>query len=123
MPVKNQVERIFKKHFAKINNAIDISNGDIINDISDGEIYRNLVLEDKITRDSFTFLMNVDGISLCDKSKQSIWPVILVLIQLPKEIRYCLQNVIIAGIILVICLKHMIFKFHSLLRSFSRDKT
>jgi hypothetical protein len=31
MPVKNQVERIFKKHFAKINNAISISNGDIIN--------------------------------------------------------------------------------------------
>jgi hypothetical protein len=41
--------------------------------------------------------MNIDGISLCDKSKQSMWPVIFVIIELPKEIRYCLQIVIIAG--------------------------
>jgi hypothetical protein len=61
--------------------------------------------EKKITNQTFTFLTNVDGISLCDKSKQSLWPVILVIIELPKEIRYCLQNVIIAGIISVILIK------------------
>jgi hypothetical protein len=93
MSMKNQIKRIFKKHSKKLFNR------EIIDDdyLSDGEIYRNLVQNKKITTETCTFLMNIDGISLCDKSKQSMWPVIFVIIELPKEIRYCLQNVIIAG--------------------------
>jgi hypothetical protein len=67
--------------------------------------------EKKITNQTFTFLTNVDGISLCVKSKQSLRPVILGIIELPIEIRYCLQNVIIAGIISVILKKKIYLTF------------
>jgi hypothetical protein len=99
MNVKTQMKRILQKHHSKlISNESCETDEDIIMDIQDGELFKNLMKDKKIGTNSFTFLLNVDGISLCDKSNKSIWPVILVIIQLPREIRYCLQNVIIAGI-------------------------
>jgi hypothetical protein len=99
MSVQNQLKRILNKHYSKlIKNVSSEADEDTLMDIMDGDILKNLLKDKKIGNNSITFLLNADGISLCDKSKNSIWPVILVLIQLPREIRYCLQNVIIAGI-------------------------
>ena len=67
-------------------------------DIYDGDNYKHLLKDKKIDSNSFTFPLNVDGISLCDKSNNSIWQVILVITQLPLDIRYSLQKVIIADV-------------------------
>jgi hypothetical protein len=89
MNVKTQMKRILQKHHSKlISNESCETDEDIIMDIQDGELFKNLMKDKKIGTNSFTFLLNVDGISLCDKSNKSIWPVILVIIQLPREIRY-----------------------------------
>jgi hypothetical protein len=96
-------------------------NENFICDIYDGTIYKNILkTEDgklqrfcfvqqenknitiikgqQITNSrAFTLSMNTDGISLSEKSDLSIWPVILVINELPIEIRFCIENVIIAG--------------------------
>ncbi len=74
---------------------------DFLRDVYDGNIYQNL-LKSSIGNDiksgeAFTFLLNTDGISLSQKSKSTIWPVILVINELPIEIRFCIENILIAG--------------------------
>ena len=46
---------------------------------------------------AFSFLLNTDGISPMNKSKLTIWPVFLVINELPIESRYCIDNIIPNG--------------------------
>jgi hypothetical protein len=98
MPIKNQFQRIIKKNQAFLFKNNDKS-GSInkLKDITDGQIYQTLLNDRKLSKNSFTFLLNTDGIALCEKSKLGIWPVIFVINELPVQIRFCIQNVIIAG--------------------------
>jgi hypothetical protein len=41
--------------------------------------------------------MFTDGITICKKSKITIWPIILALNELQKEKRFCKDQMIIAG--------------------------
>ncbi len=79
---------------------------DFIEDVHDGEIYRELYkseLGDLFEKnEAFTFTLNTDGISICDESNLTIWPIILVCNEIPKERRFCLDNIIIAGWSLII---------------------
>ena len=43
------------------------------------------------------FLLNTDGISSNKKPKLTIWPVFLVINELPLEIRFLIDNTILAG--------------------------
>ena len=77
------------------------SKEDYINDVHDGEIYTELYntelgyLFEK--NEAFTLSLNTDGISICDESNVTIWPSIFVCNEIPKERRFCLDNIIIAG--------------------------
>jgi hypothetical protein len=72
-----------------------------IDDIFDGELYQSLLNSEEggmfLNQKAFTFMLNTDGISRCTKSKQTIWPIILVINEIPQHLRYCIDNVIIAG--------------------------
>ncbi|CAF4418789.1 unnamed protein product [Rotaria socialis] len=92
--VKDQVEIILS------NNAdIDIFSSSLnnhISDIKDGNFYHQL---SNICPDKFiTLTMNVDGVEVKKGSKQSIWPMLLVVNELPINRRNAFENVIIAGI-------------------------
>ncbi|CAF1128542.1 unnamed protein product, partial [Brachionus calyciflorus] len=69
---------------------------EFIRDINDGMIYQDILEKEK--SNFFTFLLNTDGISLSEKSRLSIWPIFLTINELPIEKRFCLQNVIVAGL-------------------------
>ena len=72
-----------------------------IKDTCDGEIYANFRDEEaKLNRlnQSFSFSIFTDGISICKKSNVSIWPILLVINELPIEIRFCVDNIVVAGI-------------------------
>jgi hypothetical protein len=43
-------------------------------------------------------MLNTDGISICDKSNLSIWPFYLEINELNIGKRFCIDNIIIAGI-------------------------
>ena len=98
--IKEQLEKI-------LNNAKLFNNKDKINDsyhtcdITDGNIYKNLLKTDDgkqiSTKNAYTFTLNTDGIAVSFKSNLTIWPIYLVINEIPLEQRYCIDNIIIAG--------------------------
>jgi hypothetical protein len=74
----------------------------VLSDIQDGNMYnwffRNEIKDDYDLKTVFTFTLNTDGISPSDKSNLTIWPVYLVINELPKNIRFCYDHVILAGL-------------------------
>jgi hypothetical protein len=42
--------------------------------------------------------MNTDGISICTKSKLTIWPFYLAINEIIKEDRFIIQNMVLAGL-------------------------
>lgn len=91
--IERQIKRIlvkFKEKDFQFN-----FNKNSLNDFKDANIYQQFHL--KNPQNCFTFTLNTDGISLCKKSKLSIWPIILVINELPLSVRYCIENTIITG--------------------------
>lgn len=74
----------------------------ILYDICDGALYKTLLESEDgdafKRKEAMTFLLNTDGASLCKSSKLTLWPVYLVINELPINIRFSPENVILAGI-------------------------
>ena len=70
-------------------------------DVYDGEIYTSILnsKDGELIKagDAYTFSLNTDGISICEKSNLDIWPINLVINEIKPEFRYCVENVIVAG--------------------------
>ena len=71
-----------------------------IEDIYDGQRYRELMQSGQFLseRNNISFLWNIDGIPVFKSSKFSIWPLYLVINELPLSKRFCSRNVILAGL-------------------------
>jgi len=103
MSITEQLTNILKNNMYLFdepkNSSIDES---LILDVSDGELYKNLIDNEKIKvvfrSRIFTFLMNTDGLSVSDKSNITIWPVYFALNEIPINKRFCLSNIIVGGI-------------------------
>lgn len=101
--IVNQIKRIFKKKglFHKTNLNNNNNNNNELSDITDGTIYKTIYNSNlKKYFDSnaaFTFTLNTDGISFCEKSNLTMWPVFLAINEIPVEKRFCVENIIIAG--------------------------
>ena len=102
--ISEQVRRIYKKCFMSVlqNQNNDKSNNELnkLKDIKDGRIYKSVLKSQKMwfeANKALTFTLNTDGICLCEKSNLSVWPVYLVINELPIEKRFCIENVIVAG--------------------------
>ncbi|CAF0821714.1 unnamed protein product [Brachionus calyciflorus] len=93
--IVEQLKRIFAKNKNLINFSKD-SNEDYLEDVYDGEIYRKIKNIEKCK--FFTFLLNTDGVQMCSKSDLSVWPIILVINEIPINQRFNFDNVIIAGL-------------------------
>ena len=93
--IESQVRRILKKlKFEKLSNE----KNEYLNDITDGNIYKNFLASKSQDKNYFTFLFNTDGISKCSKSNLTIWPVYCAINEIPEGQRFCLENIIIAGL-------------------------
>ncbi|KAK3922582.1 Activator of SKN7 protein 10 [Frankliniella fusca] len=98
-----QLQGLFNKTdvFEKLINPRDRINqydDNSIRDVYDGEMYRkfvtNFCVSNEIRYISFTF--NTDGVALYSSSNGSIWPIFLMVNELPPVLR--MQNLIIAGL-------------------------
>ena len=69
----------------------------VLKDISDGTIYSNFINSFSNSDHIYSFTINTDGVSLADKSNLSIWPIFLIINELPIEERFFIDNIIIAG--------------------------
>jgi hypothetical protein len=78
------------------------ANSNELNDFKDGNLYRRLIessLGPKFeSKQAFTFTINTDGISTFQHSKLTMWPVFLTINEIPIEKRFCIENVIVAGL-------------------------
>jgi hypothetical protein len=70
---------------------------DTMKDISDGEAYNRILLEQSQTR-FISLLMNVDGIQIAKSSSTSLWIISLVINELKRNERFKMKNVIVAGV-------------------------
>jgi hypothetical protein len=72
-----------------------------LTDITDGRIYQKMITNDPndgfLNRKALSFLINTDGISLSNSSNLTIWPVYLVINEVPIESRFLIDNVILAA--------------------------
>lgn len=72
-----------------------------LTDITDGSIYKTLLQSEDgdllKNHEAFTFLLNTDGISVCSKSKLTIWPFFLAINEIPKDERFLIENMILGG--------------------------
>ncbi|KAH3841159.1 uncharacterized protein LOC127880246 [Dreissena polymorpha] len=73
-----------------------------LEDIYDGELYKKLSSKGGVLSDSFpyniSFTLNTDGVPLFKSSKFSIWPVFLMINELPFKYRRQSENMLFAGL-------------------------
>ena len=96
MPIITQLQKIISKHSSIFKKKEIKINHDYYEDCYDGEIYQKFQIK---SPGAFSFLLNTDGIACSDKSKKTMWPVILVINELPLQQRFSFENIIIAGLI------------------------
>ncbi|CAF1158139.1 unnamed protein product, partial [Brachionus calyciflorus] len=94
LSIQQQIKRIFTTN-KNLLNILNRPHDEYLEDVFDGEIYQKIKSNEK--EKFFTFLLNTDGVQVCSKSDLSIWPIILVLNELPLNIRFNFDNIIIAG--------------------------
>lgn len=98
MPIACQLKKIFRRPLKFIDRT---RNELYITDVTDGEIYRRLLQspdgERLESNEAFTFLINTDGVSVCTKSDLSIWPIFLSINEIEIKLRFCLENMVVAG--------------------------
>lgn len=76
-------------------NKISINN---IEDIYDGQLYQEEVRNGFLSNSNISFMWNSDGVPVFKSKKFSIWPLYLVINELPYKIRYKRANVVLAGL-------------------------
>ena len=100
--ITSQIIRLFSRNnFVKSLFQNSQFDGTIVSDISHGNIYRDFLKtqngEFLKNKQGFTFILNTDGVQISLKSTLSIWPVYLVINELPKHERFKFHNILIAG--------------------------
>lgn len=93
--VIDQLHRIITNNYSKMNLGKK-STGEKLRDICDGDVHRRL--QNSCSDMFVTFTLNVDGIQPTRGSTKTIWPILLVVNELPVKYRFSLENVILAGV-------------------------
>lgn len=106
VPVETQIKNLFKRdtfvhNLSKRFNRIKKCE-DNIEDIYDSEVYRCLVVNDGPLSQKYpyniSFTLNTDGVPVFKSSKMSIWPLYMMINELPFKIRKQRENMILCGL-------------------------
>ncbi|KAK3918412.1 Guanine nucleotide-binding protein subunit alpha-13, partial [Frankliniella fusca] len=68
-----------------------------IEDVFDGQVYKGAETR-MMNENGITFTLNTDGIQIFKSNTYSLWPIYLVINEVPPEKRYLSENLIIAGL-------------------------
>lgn len=95
--LEHQIRRILNIHFETIINYLNRERScDTLSDIDDGLLYKKICAETPPSLLVLALTLNVDGANIFKSSRDSLWPVQLVLNCLPPAIRYLPENIIIS---------------------------
>jgi hypothetical protein len=100
-----------RKNTNENNKYIDIYDSNLYKRFAESEANTSQMGHNEIT---YSFTINTDGISRCNKSKLQIWPVYLVLNELPLNVRFCIENIIVAGKEIFLIVYQFIYLFFEL---------
>lgn len=108
--ITNQLHRICKSSNLFKKSNLDFEYSEFISDIQNGKIYQDLLKSEDSeafkTRRAFSFCINTDGIA-CDSIK--LWPIYLTINEIPIGTRFCINNVIVAGLLVYLQLHAFLF--------------
>ena len=71
---------------------------DLCNDIYDGTVYKDVGLPISLQKGGFNFILNTDGANKYKSSSWSVWPIYLIIAEMPPDERYKIENVIFCGL-------------------------
>ena len=72
---------------------------DAISDVYDGVLYKELCEKGILnSKDNISFIMNTDGVPVFKSSKVSIWPVFMIINELPYNKRMAKENMLLSGL-------------------------
>lgn len=98
-PLETQLCRILNNHFDEIINYLNREHvNDVLSDVDEGFLYKNMRKQTPSSLHILALTLNVDGASIFKSSKDSMWPVQLVLNCLPPAIRYLPKNIIVSTV-------------------------
>ena len=100
LDIEHQIKKIFSNvDLNKIRTPTSTPANNLTH-ISDGRLYKKMLNSEDgpyfKKKEAFSFLLNTDGISICKKSKLTIWPFYLTINELPNQFDF--ENLILAGI-------------------------
>jgi len=89
---------LFEKKKFPVNRNLK-ANKDFITDVKDSTVYQEFINQENPNHnnDCYSLTLNIDGISLCEKSDLCIWPFYFTCNELEIGDRYFVDNTIIAG--------------------------
>ncbi|XP_061191434.1 uncharacterized protein LOC133199606 isoform X2 [Saccostrea echinata] len=103
MPVENQVRNFFSQEgfFEKLQVRFQGQNRDgKYRDVYDGQLYKSYCENDGPLSqpENISFTFNTDGAPVFKSSKVSVWPLFMVINELPYKLRMLKENMIMAGL-------------------------
>ena len=65
-------------------------------DIHDGAVFQSV--RTRTSNPTVTMTMNIDGVQLSRGSQSTLWPILFVVNELPPNVRFSIENIILAGV-------------------------
>ncbi len=95
LKLKHQIDNIVRKFHGEIKTINQVDN-DSYEDVTSGDYYKSI--KQKIP-DLLSLTFNTDGVEIFkSKRKSSLWPLLMVVNEIPKEHRFKRENMIVAGL-------------------------
>ena len=95
-PITDQLKKIISLNQGCLFNSSVRRTDGTMRDICDGKVYQDIQLS--VGEHLITLTMNIDGIEPNRNSHQTIWPILLVINELPMKKRFAIENILVAGI-------------------------
>lgn len=101
VPLLSQIKSFFARSnfYQQLQHRFDRKQDGTLRDIYDGRIYKEQSINGFLgSKDSISFILNTDGAPVFKSSKMSIWPIYLIINELPLSVRMKKENLILAGL-------------------------
>ena len=91
--IGRKLEAIIEKNFIAIEKyKIELGKNECITDIQKGDILKSLF------GPFFSITFNTDGVNVFNTSQKSLWPILVILNDLPPHLRFLKKNCVVAGL-------------------------
>ena len=93
-PIHNQIERVLQYNEDVFPTRRSRTRS--MKDIRDGAVHQKL--QHEIQQPFLSITVNVDGVQPRKGSQQAIWPILIIINEIPLKKRYATENIILAGV-------------------------